>query len=263
MHDSIVRLWLNLNSYVNSIRSGRRPPRQLLPELIAEFTLNEEIPQLQWYLNDIKVGGLQWTTRSRWWNQKKVERRANGYYKQTDTFLYDALDEFPLRGKDVVIVGSEMPWYECICTHYGARVTTLEYRDVDCRIPSLTVMTPEVFARSPGRFDVAFSISSIEHDGLGRYGDPINPVGDLRAMNEFKDLLKPNGLLILSVPVGRDVIVWNAHRIYGPRRFPMLLDGWTIVASYGFQDSCFQAQLGDYSCQPVFVLKANDNSCSA
>lgn len=229
----------------------------------AAFTLSDKIPELRWYLNDIKVGGLKWTTHSRWWNHKKVARQAEGYYKQTDTFLYRALADFPLVNKDVVIVGSEMPWYECICTYYGARVTTIEYRDVDCHLPHLNVMTPGAFEKQRRRFDVVLSISSIEHDGLGRYGDPINPTGDLQAIREFKNLLNPGGLLILSVPVGRDAIVWNAHRIYGALRLPMLLDGWKLVGSYGFQESSFQGKLGDYHCQPIFVLQADEGSSSA
>ncbi len=34
-------------------------------------------------------------------------------------------------------------------------------------------------------FDMALSISSFDHDGLGRYGDPLDPVGDLKAMRTF------------------------------------------------------------------------------
>jgi hypothetical protein len=40
-------------------------------------------------------------------------------------------------------------------------------------------------------FDVVLSISSFEHDGLGRYGDPLNPDGDLAAMRSTRRLLKP------------------------------------------------------------------------
>ena len=255
MNDSIVRMWLNLQSAMNSLRSGRKPPRRLPQEMLSRFTLDGQIPTMAWYLNDIKVGDIKWTTNSWWWNLKKVERKAEGYYKQTDTFLYEALEDFPLRNKDVVIVGSEMPWYECICHYYGASVTTIEYRDVKCEIPGLRVLTPSEFESSPRQFDAAISISSIEHDGLGRYGDPIDPDGDLRAMKEIRKLLKPDGRFYLSVPVGRDVVVWNAHRIYGPVRLPMLLDGWEICGTYGYDDTSFKRPLGNYDNQPVFVLK--------
>jgi len=224
-------------------------------EFRDRFTLGDQIPELNWYLNDIRVGGLKWTTKSRWWNQAKVARKAEGYYKQTDTFFYQSLVEFPLAGKDTVILGSEMPWYECIAHFYGAKVTTIEYRPVDCRIPVLNVMTPAEFTARPRKFDAAVSVSSIEHDGLGRYGDPIDPDGDLKAMTAIRNLLRQDGILYLSVPVGPDAIVWNAHRIYGPRRLPMLLEGWQVLSSYGLPKNPFDRPLGDYRLQPVFVLK--------
>lgn len=55
---------------------------------------------------------------------------------------------------------------------------------------------------------------TIEHIGLGRYGDEINPNGDLQAINELKRVLAKNGYLIFVVPVGKPKIEFNAHRIY-------------------------------------------------
>jgi len=54
----------------------------------------------------------------------------------------------------------------------------------------------------------------VEHIGLGRYGDPLDPKGDLRAFEELRRVLKPGGALLLVVPVGAPVIRFNAHRIY-------------------------------------------------
>ena len=56
----------------------------------------------------------------------------------------------------------------------------------------------------------------------------------MRAMSEMQALVKPNGFLILGVPVARDAVVWNAHRLYGRVRLPLLLRGWTIDAFVGF-----------------------------
>jgi len=56
---------------------------------------------------------------------------------------------------------------------------------------------------------------TVEHVGLGRYGDPLNYDGDIKAINELKRVLKPGGTLLFVVPVGaKDVICFNAHRIY-------------------------------------------------
>lgn len=253
--ETALRCFLWCSSRVNGWRSGRWPPAAIPPELENEYTMGGEVPVLRWYLNDIKPGGLKWTTNSLWWGPWRVRRRWPGYYGRTDPALYDALAHYPVRGRRVVIIGSETPWYECIAAQYGAEVTTIEYRKIVCAIPGLKVKTPEEFAAAPARFDAVISVSSIEHDGLGRYGDKLDPNGDLRAMADLKRLLKPGGILFLSVPVGLDALVWNAHRIYGRKRLPRLLAGWRTLASYGFQDTMLDlGPLGRFDNQPVFVL---------
>ena len=55
---------------------------------------------------------------------------------------------------------------------------------------------------------------TIEHIGLGRYGDEIDPQGDTRSINELKRVLMPGGDLLFVTPVGKPKIEFNAHRIY-------------------------------------------------
>lgn len=57
-------------------------------------------------------------------------------------------------------------------------------------------------------------LHTIEHVGLGRYGDPIDPEGDIKAINELKRVLAPGGSLLIVTPVGKPIIEYNAHRIY-------------------------------------------------
>lgn len=54
----------------------------------------------------------------------------------------------------------------------------------------------------------------VEHVGLGRYGDALDPDGDLKAIAELRRVLAPGGSLLFVVPVGQPVIMFNAHRIY-------------------------------------------------
>lgn len=57
----------------------------------------------------------------------------------------------------------------------------------------------------------------VEHIGLGRYGDPLDYDGDIKAIKELARVLTPNGNLLFVVPVGdKAVIHFNAHRIYIP-----------------------------------------------
>jgi SAM-dependent methyltransferase len=58
----------------------------------------------------------------------------------------------------------------------------------------------------------------VEHIGLGRYGDPLDPDGDLKAMRELSRVLAPGGNLLFVVPIGLPRICFNAHRIYSSRQ---------------------------------------------
>lgn len=55
---------------------------------------------------------------------------------------------------------------------------------------------------------------TVEHVGLGRYGDSLDPSGDINAFSELKRVVSPGGSLLIVVPVGRQRVCFNAHRIY-------------------------------------------------
>jgi hypothetical protein len=72
-------------------------------------------------------------------------------------------------------------------------VTTFEYNRLQYAHPLIdTILVNETLGNAAlaGAYDVAMSISSFEHDGLGRYGDPLNPDGDMNAMRSARRLLK-------------------------------------------------------------------------
>ena len=59
-------------------------------------------------------------------------------------------------------------------------------------------------------------LHTIEHIGLGRYGDTINPDGFRMALLELQRVIAPEGFLILSMPVGNERVEFNAQRILDP-----------------------------------------------
>ena len=53
-----------------------------------------------------------------------------------------------------------------------------------------------------------------EHIGLGRYGDPLDPLGTVKACTELQRVLAPGGNLYLGLPIGKPRVCFNAHRIH-------------------------------------------------
>ena len=83
----------------------------------------------------------------------------------------------------------------------------------------------------PGaHFDLVINCSTVEHVGLvGRYGViHSRPDGDLEAMSRLRDLMKPDGIMLLTIPVGCDAVFMPLHRVYGSERLPKLLSGYVV-----------------------------------
>ena len=73
-------------------------------------------------------------------------------------------------------------------------------------------------------------------------------------MNEMRQMLLPGGFLVLAVPVGRDAVVWNAHRVYGRVRLPFLLKGWELVHTIGLEEDTLDTDV-ENPPQPICVLR--------
>ena len=95
-------------------------------------------------------------------------------------------------------------------------VEHLDYRPPELRIDGVTARAGDLMQLPFADRSVA-SLSCmhvVEHVGLGRYGDPVDPAGDAKAVAELQRVLAPGGQLLFVVPVGKPQIVFNAHRIY-------------------------------------------------
>lgn len=70
----------------------------------------------------------------------------------------------------------------------------------------------------------------VEHVGLGRYGDPLDPFGDKKAVEELKRVIKDDGLLMFVVPIATKACVkFNAHRIYDYESVLKLFSGFELM----------------------------------
>lgn len=92
-----------------------------------------------------------------------------------------------------------------------------DFRPADLRLSNLYSGEADLTSL-PFKNDSISSLSclhTVEHIGLGRYGDALDPEGDLKAIRELTRVLAPNGNLLFVVPIGRVAkIIFNAHRIY-------------------------------------------------
>ena len=79
---------------------------------------------------------------------------------------------------------------------------------------------------------------TVEHIGLGRYGDQLDPDGDIKAISELKRVLKTGGDLLFVTPVGKPRVEFNAHRIYSFEQIieyfsPLILKEFSLIPDTG------------------------------
>ncbi|MFL5403227.1 MAG: class I SAM-dependent methyltransferase [Gemmatimonadales bacterium] len=102
----------------------------------------------------------------------------------------------------------------------GYHVTVLDQRPYPFVHPNLTVRAADLYQpdlRFDQLFDVIVSISTIEHLGLGRYGDVTREDGDRAGVDRLWSFIRPGGRLLASVPAGRP-IVQRGYRVYDEAR---------------------------------------------
>ena len=96
----------------------------------------------------------------------------------------------------------------------------------------------------------------IEHIGLGRYGDPIDPEGSLKAAAELQRILSPGGKLYLSLPIGRERVCFNAHRVHAPDSVLKMFPQLTLV-----DFSCVDDAGQYHQSQPLEAASQLDYGC--
>ena len=134
----------------------------------------------------------------------------------------------------------------------------VDYRPLQVSLPGLDCRAGDI-TRLPfadGTVESLSCLHVIEHIGLGRYGDALDPRGSLLAANELQRVLHPGGNLYLSTPVGRERVCFNAHRVFSPAALvamfgEMELVSFSCVDDGGsfVQDSTLQAaNSNEYAC---------------
>lgn len=58
------------------------------------------------------------------------------------------------------------------------------------------------------------ALCSLEHFGLGRYGDAVDPEACFKCFSNIQKKLKKGGRLYISLPIGMERVEFNAHRIF-------------------------------------------------
>lgn len=169
-----------------------------------------------------------------------------------------------LKGKHVLVIGSETPWLESMLLTKGAKmVSTLEYKKLQSTHPQIQTLMPDEFDQlywNGTRFDALVTYSSLEHSGLGRYGDRLNPWGDLITMAKSWCILKPKSLALVGVPAYKDYLFYNMNRRYGLKTLPHLFANWKQIHTDLEVLKSHKRKIGEGIQDSIFVLQKAEKS---
>ena len=151
---------------------------------------------------------------------------AGGHYFHQD--LWAAKKIFKRQPAQHFDIGSRMDGFVAHLLVFMP-VTAIDIRPMDSEISGLSFLQDDAVLLTQLPDDSIDSLSSLhvaEHFGLGRYTDLVNPAACFHFMASLQRVLAPGGRLYFSVPVGRERVEFNAHRIFAPatvlRNFPSL-----------------------------------------
>jgi hypothetical protein len=110
-------------------------------------------------------------------------------------------------------------------------IEVFDIRTITTQIPGVIFKQADLMKPVKGMAGYCDSLSclhALEHFGLGRYGDPVDPLGFKHGLVNMASLLREGGVFYLSVPIGIERIEFNAHRVFDPRHIVELAAGSSL-----------------------------------
>lgn len=142
---------------------------------------------------------------------------ARGHYYHQDLLVANLI--FKAEPKRHIDIGSRIDGF---VAHVAAfrEIEVFDIRKLDesrhanIKFVQRDLMDPNFSETS----DSVSCLHAVEHFGLGRYGDPIDPNGHLSGVANITRMVEPGGTLYISFPIGlSDAVHFNAHRVFHPK----------------------------------------------
>ncbi len=129
-------------------------------------------------------------------------------------------------------IGSRLDGFIAHLLASGQRVCMIDIRPLNIKIDGLDFIESDATNLEGVEDESIESISalcSLEHFGLGRYGDPIDPEACFKCFAAIKKKLKKGGNLFISVPIGEECLCFNAHRVFNVKTILKEFEGLQLV----------------------------------
>jgi hypothetical protein len=197
----------------------------------------------------IKFSNLLFTTTDR--NKKSGE--INSHYFHQD--LWAAKKIFENNVSHHIDVGSRLDGFVAHLLPF-CNVDYIDIRLMENEIDKLNFIKGSIL-ELPYEDNSVKSLSCLhvlEHIGLGRYGDKINPNGYIEAANELQRVLAPSCYFYFSTPVGKEKLYFDAHRVFA---YETIINIFNALELLEFNFIPDKADKIIYSANPEITLNSD------
>jgi len=196
---------------------------------------------------------------------------ASGHYFHQD--LYVAQRIFLEKPEKHVDVGSRVDGF---VSHLAVfrKVQVLDIRSLDSTVENIEFLQLDLMKKLPKKFleftDSLSCLHTLEHFGLGRYGDSVDASGHLKGLDNLAEIVAKDGTLYLSVPIGPQRIEFNAHRVFSVdyiiritksrfdlKNFSFVDDSGNLHKDVGVRQNEVLENYGCYHGCGIFELRKN------
>lgn len=139
---------------------------------------------------------------------------ANNYFWQD---LWAAKNIISMGTKHHFDIGSRLDGFIAHLLSAGIDVTMIDIRDFPVPVDGLNTIVDDATSLHQivdESIESMSALCSLEHFGLGRYGDPIDPEACFKCFSNIQNKIKKGGHLFISLPIGRERVEFNAHRVF-------------------------------------------------
>lgn len=171
---------------------------------------------------------------------KELAGTMKGHYFHQDLFV--AKQIFHDNPKRHVDVGSRLDGFVAHVASFRD-IEVLDIRNVTSQVPGIKFTQADLMQDSAVRSDSVSCLHAIEHFGLGRYGDEVDPQGHLKGFSSIASIVTKGGVLYLSFPISKvERTEVNAHRVFDPRS----VFSWPGIEGFKLEKFSFVDDAGDF-----------------
>lgn len=160
---------------------------------------------------------------------------ASGHYFHQDLLV--AREIFKRAPERHVDIGSRIDGFVAHVACFR-EIEVFDIRPLPAKVPNISFVQADLMSPLDSRLveycDSLSYLHALEHFGLGRYGDQVNFDGHILGLNNLYKILKPRGRLYLSVPIGKQRIEFNAHRVFSIAYLLELLEGKFTIEKFSY-----------------------------